>query len=278
MITSPKNNRIKEAQKLHRRRHRYKSGQLVLEGVRLIEDALLTGARPTGLFFASEARTSNTNVDGLLGQAAAVGVECVECTNEVFATLSETMTSQGVAAIFPLPTIDLPSSSTLSLILDQVRDPGNAGTLLRSAEAAGVDQVLFAPNTVDPYNEKVLRSAMGAHFRLPIRVCTTWPMVHDLLGTQQQLYVAEAAAELSYDQVDWNQPAALIVGGEAAGPSVEAIGTTAEKSNQYGSSFTPTAISIPMLGATESLNAGVSGAVVLFEAARQRRLSINLPQ
>ena len=275
MITSPKNSRIKEAQKLHRRRYRYKNSRFVLEGARLIEDALLTGARPEVLFFASDAHTSNAKVKAIVEQTMALGVECIECSTAAFAALAETTTPQGVAAIFPLPSFMLPSQPTLSLILDRVRDPGNAGTLLRSAEAAGVDQVLFAPKTVDPYNEKVVRAAMGAHFRLPICICETWEAVHQSLAPNQQIYVAEANAELAYDQVDWNKSAALIVGGEATGPSSEAMDgssdTTARLARQKSTSE-PIAISIPMLGSTESLNAGVSGAIILFEAARQRRI------
>jgi TrmH family RNA methyltransferase len=143
------------------------------------------------------------------------------------------------------------------LILDQVRDPGNAGTLVRTAEAAGIDAVIFGPETVDPFNDKVVRAGMGAHFRLPIRRCATWPAIHALLAPQQQLYVAQAAATQRYTAVDWAMPAALIVGGEAAGASTDTT-TFAQ------------AIAIPMHSQVESLNAAVAGGVILFEAARQR--------
>ncbi len=99
------------------------------------------------------------------------------CSVSVFATLSETVTPQGIAAVVALPHLPEPMSRTLTLLLDQVRDPGNAGTLLRSAAAAGVELVLFGPETVDPYNEKVMRSGMGAHFRTPIRVAEKWDEV-----------------------------------------------------------------------------------------------------
>ena len=99
---------------------------------------------------------------------------------------------------------------------------------------------------------------MGAHFRLPLRVCADWDELRTLLNPAQALYMAQAHGAHSYDEVPWTQPAALIVGGEATGPSRTA-------------SQLATAIAIPMHGAVESLNAAVAGAVILFEAARQRR-------
>jgi TrmH family RNA methyltransferase len=172
--------------------------------------------------------------------------------------LSETVTPQGVAAVVDLPHLPVASPRTLTLLLDQVRDPGNAGTLLRSAAAAGVDLVLFGPETVDPFNEKVLRAGMAAHFHVPLRTCEHWDEVQAWLEPAQPIYLAEAAGAREYDEVNWLLAATLVVGGEASGASawVRQQATT---------------ISIPMQGETESLNAAVAGSVILFEAARQRR-------
>jgi TrmH family RNA methyltransferase len=168
------------------------------------------------------------------------------------------MTPQGIAVVTPLPRLPLPAAPTLTLVLDQVRDPGNAGTLLRSAEAAGASLVLFTPNTVDPYNDKVVRAGMGAHFRLPLQAYSSWAEIDALLAPTPQRYLADAHAGLAYDQVDWRKPAALIISGETAGASPEARRTAQP-------------IAIPMHSRVESLNAAVAGAVILFEAARQRR-------
>lgn len=275
MITSAANPRIKEARKLQRRRYRHEQRRLLLEGVRLVGDALDAGYLPQEVFVAPEMVASNPAALALVDRLAGGGVNVQEVTPAVFALLADTVTPQGIAAVVPLPSLPLPSlplpgaalpegappaAPRLSLILDRVRDPGNAGTLLRSAEAAGADCALFAPETVDPYNDKVVRAAMGAHFRLPLRVCATWQEVVAHLAPDQRLYVAEAAAAQSYEEVDWTQPAALVVGGEAEGASP--AGRAAAQ-----------ALSIPMAGGTESLNAAVAGAVMLFEAARQRRLS-----
>lgn len=260
MISSPKNSRIQEARKLHRKRRRYQARQLLLEGVRLVRDALGAGVTPTTVFFAPDLLEGSGEGQQLLHELQQMGVPCLACTESAFAPLVDTVSPQGIAAVVPMPHNTPPTRPTLILLLDGVGDPGNAGTLLRSAEAAGVDLVLFAPGTVDPFNDKVVRAAMGAHFRLPIRICNSWCEVRDLLPAEQPIYVAQADAELQYDQVDWRSPTALIVGSESAGPSDAAIQIA-------------TPIAIPMHGATESLNAGVAGAVILFEAARQRRES-----
>jgi TrmH family RNA methyltransferase len=259
LISSSENARIKAARKLQQKRHRLANRQILLEGVRLIADAFRSGFRPAPLFYLPELAGADAPTGQLLAQLQAAGVECLACSAAVFATLTETVNPQGVVAVVPLPALPAPRNPQLTLLLDQVREPGNAGTLLRAAEAAGADWVIAAPGTVDLFNEKVLRAGMGAHFRLPIVTCTDWTQVEQALPAGHPLYLAEARAELVYDQVDWRAPVVLAIGGEASGASVS-----------VRSLATP--IAIPMAGQTESLNAAIAGAVILFEAARQRRL------
>lgn len=258
MITSTSNPRIREARKLQRTRQRKQQGRLLIEGVRLVDDAWRAGVRPETVFFAPDSLPTNPRAQSLLTAMQTAGVETLPCAEKAFAGLTETVTPQGIAAVLPLPALQLPAEPSLIMVLDRVRDPGNAGTLLRTAEAAGVELALFAPDTVDPFNDKAVRAGMGAHFRLPLRVCATWAEVTALLGPNRRRYLADATGELAYDEVDWRQPAALLIGGEASGASEDAHNAA-------------TSITIPMLGAAESLNAGVAGAVILFEAARQRR-------
>jgi TrmH family RNA methyltransferase len=262
MITSIQNARIKAARKLSERKERYAAGLLLAEGVRLIGDAWQSGVRPVTLFYEPESVAANPQAAQLLATLAAAGVECLPCAPAVFGTLVDTVTPQGLAAVLPLPLQQpLPQPLDFALVLDGVRDPGNAGALLRSAAAAGVQVALLGPGCVDPFNDKVLRAGMGAHFRLPVRVCPHWAQVQQIVG-RLPLYLAAAGAQLTYDAVDWRQPAALVVGGEAAGAGAEA--RTAA-----------TAIAIPMQNSVESLNAAVAGSVILFEAARQRRTPTN---
>jgi TrmH family RNA methyltransferase len=259
MITSTQNQRIREVQKLGRKRYRTQSGLLLIEGVRLIEDVLASDVQPISVFFAPDEVAKNARLEKLVQALQKRECALFPCTNSVLRALSETQAPQGIAAVVPQPQLSFPNFSTLALILDRVRDPGNAGTLLRTAEAAGVDLVLFAPETVDPFNDKVIRAAMGAHFRLPMRVCQSWEAIQSHLATDQDIYVAVADGRTAYDAVNWSLPAALVVGGEAEGASKGALDVA-------------TPLSIPMRGHTESLNAAVAGAIILFEAARQRRV------
>ncbi len=258
MITSMDNERIKTARKLQRRRQRHKLDALLLEGLRLVSDAFQSQAHFREIYFTPEIVEGNPAAQQLLTQLSAAGIECIACSTAVLATLTETLAPQGIVAVTALPHLPLPATLSLVLILDQVRDPGNGGTLLRAAEAAGVELVIFGPETVDPFNDKVVRSAMGAHFRLPLRVCPSWPEITALLPLDLPFYLAQANAVQAYDAVAWQHAAALIVGGEAVGASEQAYQLAQP-------------IAIPMHSQVESLNAAIAGAVILFEAARQRR-------
>jgi TrmH family RNA methyltransferase len=257
MITSASNLRIKEARKLQRRRERHAQGQMLIEGVRLVRDAFAAGVRLHTVFYVPDGLAEGGAA--LLTELGAARIETLPCSASVFATLSETVAPQGIAATVALPELPVLRTRTLTLLLDQVRDPGNAGTLLRSATAAGAELALFGPETVDPFNEKVLRAGMGAHFRLPIRTAANWDEMAAWLSNQS-LYLAEADGPTDYDLVDWREAATLAVGGEANGASA----WVRERAKS---------IRIPMMRATESLNAAVAGSIILFEAARQRRQS-----
>jgi TrmH family RNA methyltransferase len=144
------------------------------------------------------------------------------------------------------------------LILDGLRDPGNLGTILRTAAAAGIDAVLLAPGSVDPYNDKALRAGMGAHFRIPV-VSQKWDEIAATCAGLS-VYLADMHGDVAYDAADWSNGWALIIGGEAHGASEAAAAlATAGAGRVY----------IPMAAATESLNAASAAAVILFEAARQ---------
>lgn len=257
-ISSPQNSQIKDARKLMQRRHRHESGRLLIEGLRLIGDAWRSGVRPLQIFYDGDVRNQNSDIDHLLNQMEQANILTLACTSPVFHSLTDTVSPQGIAAVTAIPLLPLPSAPSLILMLDNVRDPGNAGTLLRSAEAAGVDLVIFAPGSVDAFNEKVMRAGMGAHFRLPLRLCDSWADVYALQPATLPIYCADANAAQAYDQIDWCQPTCLVVGNEANGVSEE----IRQRSRP---------IMIPMQGNTESLNAAMAGSIILFEAARQRR-------
>ena len=254
MITSLSNAKVKLVRSLARRRARYAAQQFVIEGVRLIEEAVGAGIAPALVLYA--ARTEDDpRSRTLLDRLRAATPEVYAASDAVMQAVSSTETPQGIVAVVPFLALPLPAQPQFVLILDAVRDPGNVGTILRSARAAGVDVVFFAPGTADPYNDKVVRAAMGAHFHLPIRV-SAWKEIRELVEMIPRVYLADARGEIDYARADWARPVVLIVGGEAEGASDAAKEIATAR------------VSIPMRGGTESLNAAMAATVLLFEAAR----------
>jgi TrmH family RNA methyltransferase len=253
-ITSIQNERVKYVRSLARRRVRQREGRFVVEGTRLVEEVVRAGVMPALVLY-TEAWAAAPASQPLWPVLAAAEEGAWEVTDTVLAACADTETPQGVLAVVPF--VHLESRLGLVLILDQVRDPGNLGTVLRSAEAAGVGQVILAPGTVDLYNPKVVRGAMGAHFRLPVASLDWSEIGERMLG--RAVWLADAAGETAYDEIEWTAPSALIVGGEAAGAGAEAAALATGR------------VCIPMAGGAESLNAAMAATVILFEAARQRR-------
>ena len=255
MITSLHNERVKFVRALSLRKTRQKEGRFFIEGARLIEDALQAELRPDFVFFSHSAPDDDRR-SVLLRRLADLDVEAIEVGDEVMASCSDAETPSGLLAVLPFPQLEVPAHPSLLLIVDALRDPGNLGTLLRSAAGANVDAAILAPGTVDAYNPKVVRGAMGAHFRVPV-LTEDWnaiaTRVHGL-----DVWLAAADAETIYTQVDWSRPCALIVGGETEGTSERASKLATGKAG------------IPLARGVESLNAGVAGSIFLFEIARQR--------
>jgi TrmH family RNA methyltransferase len=254
MITSTQNDRAKYVRSLGRRRARDREGRFVVEGTRLVAEVTRAGIRPALVFFTAEWAAGGAGQD-LLPLLGAAEDGAWPVSDAVLAACAGTETPQGVLAVVPMPRVA--PREGLILVVDGLRDPGNLGTLLRSAEASGAGRVVLAPGTVDAYNPKVVRGAMGAHLRLAI-ADMDWPAIAGLLAGRA-VWLAEAGGEMDYDRVDWTQPAALIVGGEAEGAGPEAASLATGR------------VRIPMAGGAESLNAAMAATVILFEAARQRR-------
>jgi RNA methyltransferase, TrmH family len=254
VITSPHNERVKQVRALVRRRVREREARFVVEGTRLVEEMVRAGLRPALVFYTPDwlASPPAQPLRAALEQAEA-GAWLV--SDAVLEACAETESPQGVLAVVPY--YPLPPRPGLILILDRLRDPGNLGTILRSAQAAGVGQVILTPETVDLHNPKVVRGAMGAHFRLPI-ARLDWEAVHDRVAGRT-VWLADALGPVAYDAVDWSAPSALIIGGEAEG------------AGRAARSLAAGGVSIPMTAETESLNAAMAATVILFEAARQRR-------
>ena len=258
MITSVHNPNIQWLRKLQTQpKARRAEGVFVVEGVRLAEEALQAGW-PAQLVLHAE----NLNERGLAVVAgfAARGVPVETAAESVLKAASDTETPQGLLVALELQPRPLPPTPDFVLIPDGVRDPGNLGTILRTAAAAGVQAILLPPGTADAYAPKVLRAAMGAHFRLALQTLD-WPEICQLAhhaSLPLKVYLADAAQGLPYTQADLRQPLALIVGGEAAGAGDQAALLAGAR------------LHIPMPGGMESLNAAVAAAVLMFEVVRQR--------
>ncbi|NNJ09357.1 RNA methyltransferase [Chloroflexales bacterium ZM16-3] len=256
MISSASNTYVKYLRSLRADpRDRRSERSFVIEGVRLVAEALAAGA---------DLRVALYNPDQLRGTLAGEALldqladrpGCYEAGEVAVSAAADTRSPQGVVAAVAWP--EIAPRPGLRLVLDAIQDPGNLGTLLRSAEAAGVGSVLCSQGCADIYSPKVARAAMGAHFSLPLRNDLSWDeLVMELLDAPL-IYAASAEAAMPYYAADWRQPAALIIGSEAHGVSPEGLGMATHH------------IAIPMLGRADSLNAGVAGSIIMFEALRQR--------
>lgn len=256
MITSPHNPKLKLARALQgRSRERYEQGAFLAEGVRLVEEA---AKRNWPFRLALYDETLNERGTSLVESLKARGVECEEVLPGLMKSLSDTETSQGLLAVLDYSPLSIPASLDFLLIPDQIRDPGNLGTLLRTAWAAGVQAVLLPPETTDAFAPKVVRAGMGAHFHLPIRSMGWEEIAQVCRGAQVQVFLAEMNGRACWE-IDFRAPLALVVGGEAEGASRAAQNLA----NQN--------VSIPMPGGAESLNAGVAGGILMFEVVRQRQ-------
>lgn len=256
MIRSNANAHVKYIRSLGAdRRERQRERCFVLEGVRLVAEALAAHVPLQLVLYASEQLALTESGQRLLAQLTRQP-HCYEATPRVVAAAADTVTPQGVVAVAPWP--DVAPRPGLILVLDAVQDPGNVGTLLRSAEAAGVGQVWCSRGTADIYSPKVVRAAMGAHFYLPLRSDCDWDQLAIAMQGMAQIYAAVVDATLPYYSVDWPAADVLIIGNETQGVSARGLQLATGR------------ITIPMHGRAESLNAAIAGSIILFEALRQR--------
>ncbi len=253
MITSSQNSKIKLVRALlGRAKERREANAFVVEGVRLVGEA---ETRDWMFQFVLYDNSLNQRGKLIVERFLSRGIDIEEVSENVMKSLSDTETPQGILGVLQASSLPISSPLNFVIIADQIRDPGNLGTLLRSAVATGVQAVLLSPETTDAFAPKVLRSGMGAHFRLPIR-SMTWEEIK-AQTTGLQIYLADMDGQSCWD-TDLRQSVAFIVGSEAEGASAEARKLATQK------------ISIPMAGNVESLNAGVAGSVLMFEVVRQR--------
>jgi TrmH family RNA methyltransferase len=274
MITSPSNPKVALLRSLQTPKGRAEARAFLVEGPHVVGAALEAGIVPFLLLYepvSLERTEEGRALLDALTQAGETGqMEALEANARALAHACDTQTPQGVAGAVALADVAPERLRArrrgrfrpLLLVLDELADPGNLGTILRSALAADVDEVLLTRRCVDPYNPKVVRAASGAHFHLPILPQQSWEQIAGRLAgapRTAQVLLAEASAPRPYYEVDLTRRTALIIGNEAHGPSSEA------RRLATGS------VSIPMWNGVESLNAAIAASLLLFEAARQQR-------
>lgn len=251
-LTSHDNPFFKELKKLAgSARQRRKAGLALLDGVHLVDACLATGGKPQQLIL-NAAALQDAEISALRARLDAVPQVLLD--DALFAELSELKTPTGVLAL-----IEQPRTATVQshfcLLLEDIQDPGNLGSLLRTAAAAGCDAVFLSQGCADAWSPKVLRAGMGGHFVLNIHEhANLLAVAADFSGP---IYAAALGAEQSLYDCDFSGDIGFVIGNEGAGISVELLAACMP-------------LTIPMPGQVESLNAAAAGAICLFEAVRQR--------
>ena len=255
MITSTQNSKVKEIRDLQAHSKARRAQQaFVVEGVRLCEEALEASWGVRYCLYSPDLTGRGMELVNTLNEK---GVEAESAAEHVIKAASETKTPQGIVMVLDAASQPLPSAAEFVLVLDQIGDPGNVGSLLRTAAAAGVQAVLASSGSVDLFSPKVIRSGMGAHFRLPVATLPAEEIIETCQGWDVQLWASVMEQGIPFTQAALGQPAALIVGSEAEGVGEELL-QAAKKMH------------IPMPGGSESLNAAAAGAILIYEAVRQR--------
>jgi len=251
---------LTRARQLAKRSHRERTRLFLAEGPQAVREALAGRPAITELFVTATARARHAQ----LVDAAAASVAVHEISGELMAELAQTVTPQGLLAVcrfIDVPLADVVGTSPrLVVVLANVRDPGNAGTVLRTADAAGADGVIFADASVDPYNSKCVRSSAGSLFHLPI---VTGAPLADAIATLRDaglaVLAADGSASLSLDQLGdarLGLPTAWMFGNEAWGLPSDLLELADEP------------VAVPIYGRAESLNLAAAAAVCLYASAR----------
>ncbi len=261
MITSPGNVRIKSIVRMQQKaRARREADAFLAEGIKMFLEAPVERIREVYLsesFSCSEEGKKRAVMEKL------AALSCETVSSEVFRKISDTCSPQGILCVveafhYTFPDL-LKSKNPLLLILEDIQDPGNVGTMIRTGEGAGIDGVIFA----DVYNSKAVRATMGSVYRVPfVYVEKAGDAIQKLQKNKIRVYAAHLKGEKEYDACDYRCGSAFLIGNEGNGLRAE----TAALADMY--------MKIPMAGKVESLNAGAAAAILMYEAARQRRKGI----
>ncbi|GAA4575366.1 TrmH family RNA methyltransferase [Planotetraspora kaengkrachanensis] len=264
-LTNIRSPRVKAARRLTKRAFRDRDKAFLAEGPQAVREALTIEGVTVELFTTAEAESRHPDI---IAAAAATGVPVHRASGEVMADLTQTITPQGILAVCRFVHVPLgqavPTGARLVALLAHVRDPGNAGTVLRTADAAGADAVVFTDASVDPYNGKCVRASAGSLFHLP--VATGAPVadaVRQAKDAGLRVFAADGAGTSTLDEVDLSHPTAWLFGNEAWGLPPELLALADE------------VVRVPIYGRAESLNLATAAAVCLYSSARAQRQNLH---
>jgi len=261
-ITSNSSKMCKHVKALHLKNYRDKKKEYVIEGFRLVKDALESNA-PVKSIMVSDSFVSNAISEEILKEISGRNISIYKVSDNILKDISDTETPQGIVGVVAAPQQTIKDihicGDSLFVLCDCVQDPGNLGTIIRTADAAGADGVILSKGCVDVYNPKVVRSTMGAIFHFPvIKVDNLTETI--LYLKQRNLSIVSGyleAADYHFD-IDMKKGTVIVIGNEANGISSEVI------------SLSDYLIKIPIPGRAESLNAAIAAGILIYEAVRQR--------
>ena len=257
-ISSKDNEFIKHIKKLKDKKYRDESNEYIIEGIKLIEEAINEKANIKQIVICEECGKTQEIPKKLMYEIASY--ECIYVTENIFTNITDVKNPQGILAIIEKNNskTEIDYKEDIIVALDDIQDPGNLGTILRTIDSIGLKQILVSKGTADSYNPKVVRSTMGAIFRVKIIECDD--LVKTLKEVKKHKYeLVVTSLQTDNDIYDINyHKKAIVIGNEANGVSKE-IQDIADKK-----------VKIPMLGKTESLNASVATGIVLYEYVRQK--------
>jgi TrmH family RNA methyltransferase len=251
---------------LQKRSARWSERVFVAEGAELLRTALRAGIAIESVYLAPSGAEDPSTQETCEG-ALAAGARLFLLAPGVLERVADTVTPQPVLTVLPMldgllaPTAAAVEAQPLVVVMVDVRDPGNAGTVLRTADAAGVSSVIFSGDSVDPYNPKTVRASAGSLFHVPFSVQEDPVLLSSTLAAAGYRTLATMVREgEDYAALDWTVPTALFLGNESAGLGADVVEAVSAS------------VAVPMEGQAESLNVGMACAVMCFEALRQRRV------
>ncbi len=257
-ITSKDNELIKHIRKLKDKKYRDESNEYVVEGVKLVEEAVKENAKIKQIIVCEDTTRTYEIPTHIMLEIAKY--ECISVSNKIFNIITQVTNPQGIMAIIEknAQNAKIDYTQDIIVVLDDVQDPGNLGTILRTVDSIGLNQIIVSKGTADAFNSKVVRSTMGAIFRIKIiEVENLAQAIKEMRKHHFKLMVTSLQTKNSIYDIDFNKKI-IVIGNEANGVSKEIQDMADEKAK------------IPMLGRTESLNASVAAGVVMYEYVRQK--------